>query len=215
MPSSARLYQAPRRRWSAFPLAAGTALTLLLTGCGEEVADETPVAEDTEVRGDDGAEADATADAPESPESTEPTDDPAAPDTAAPTGGAMPGEPGTLVAGDVDLLAVAAAPDAAAQFEQLVDQQVTATAVPVVDVVTDEGFLVGPSDAPVFVRSSAPGESPVDVDAGDTVTFTGTVAPIPPGYVEQARLAPEVADQLQQLDYHVQVPSPQDITVNP
>lgn len=122
--------------------------------------------------------------------------------------------PEHLVAGDVDLLVVAAAPDAAARFEQLVDQQVTAAEVPVVDVVTDEGFLVGSPDALVFVRLTAPGESPLDVDPGQTMTFTGTVAPIPPDYVEQAQLTPEVADQLQQLGYHVQV-DPQDLTVDP
>jgi hypothetical protein len=206
MPSNARLDLAPRRRWSAVPLAAGAALTLLLTGCGEEAADDAPVAEEgTEVLEDDAADADDTAGAAES------TDDPTATDTAAP----MAGEPGTLIAGDVDLLAAAAAPDAAAQFEQLVDQQVTATEVPVVEVVTDEGFLVGSPDAPVFVRLVSAGESPIDVDPGDTVTFTGTVAPIPPGYVEQARLTPEVADLLQQLGHLVEVPSPQDLTVNP
>ncbi|TFV63133.1 hypothetical protein E4P41_05440 [Geodermatophilus sp. DF01-2] len=204
MQSHARLHLT-RRRWSALPLAAGTALTLLLTGCGEDAAvDEPAEVEDIVEPTDDPAATD----------TAEPTDDPAATDTAAPTGAVAPGEPGTLVAGDVDLLAAAAAPDAAAQFEQLVDQEVTATAVPVVEVVTDEGFLVGSPEAPVFVRLTAPGESPLDVDPGQTVTFTGTVAPIPPGYVEQAQLTPEVADLLQQLGYHVQV-DPQNLTVDP
>lgn len=76
--------------------------------------------------------------------------------------------------------------------------EVEATSVTVESVVADEGFWVGSSTTDrVFVRLQTSGESPQQVRAGQMVSFTGTVAPVPADVEGELGVeADEGADQL-------------------
>ena len=118
------------------------------------------------------------------------------------TGTAGEGTPGTIVAGSEDVLAAATAGD----LGSFAGQQVTGTAVPVESVIADEAFWVGPSaDERVLVYiTDAGAESGVDVDAGDTVTFSGTLQPVEDGFTEQAGIdETEGATDLTEQSYYI------------
>jgi hypothetical protein len=112
------------------------------------------------------------------------------------------GETGTIVAGSEDVLGAAGSGGLAS----LAGQQVTGTQVPVESVVADEAFWVGPSaDERVLVFiADAGGESGVDVDAGDTVSFTGTLEPVGGDFAANAGIdAAEGADDVVAQDHYI------------
>jgi hypothetical protein len=89
------------------------------------------------------------------------------------------------------------------------DQPAEATSAPVESVVSDEGFWVGTSaEDRIFVRLVTGGaESPVQVEAGRPISFSGTVTTNPPD-VETAFgvTAAEGAALLTQQGHHIEVP---------
>jgi hypothetical protein len=83
----------------------------------------------------------------------------------------------------------------------------TATAVNVESVVSDEGFWIGSSpEERLFVRLATAGESPFQVVAGQTVTFSATVSPVPADGLGQWGVdAGEGAEQLIDQGYFLNV----------
>ncbi len=100
----------------------------------------------------------------------------AGPTTTAVEGGDGAGADSSLTADGEALLPLPAAGLAASS-----GQTAQATSVVVESVVSDEGFWVGDSaDERVFVRLNTGGaESPVQIEKGSRVSFTGTVTPTP------------------------------------
>lgn len=82
----------------------------------------------------------------------------------------------------------------------------------------DEGFWVGTSDTNrVWVQLTGSGESPQTVQAGDHISFTGTVAANPAEYAQQVGVdGIEGADQRTTQGDHLEVarnrPHPREIT---
>ena len=126
------------------------------------------------------------------------------------TGAEGAGSGGTLTSGSTNVLADPAA------IASLNGKPVQARGVVVHSVVSDEGFWVGPSAADrVFVylepgarRSS--GESPFQVKAGQRITFTGTVRPVPAGAADALRGVSDAegADQLTRQRAYIDVTEP-------
>ena len=126
-----------------------------------------------------------------------------------------PGASGAAVpsgAGDVQLnvdgqplLSVAAA--GGAGLSNLVGKSVEAKGVPVESVPSDEGFWVGTGgNSRVFVQLAGGGESPVKVEKGDRVDFTGSLDQHGANFADRAGVsAKEGADLLGQQAVHVQV----------
>ena len=86
--------------------------------------------------------------------------------------------------------------------------QATATGARVLSVPADEGFWLGTSETErVWVQlTGEAGESPYQVQAGDTVDFQGTVVPNPSGFSQQVGIAEaDGAAQLTQQGYHIEV----------
>ena len=83
-----------------------------------------------------------------------------------------------------------------------------ARSVTVESVVSDEGFWVGDSPTErVFVRLVTGGiESPVGIEAGRTVSFTGTVTPNPADVGTLGVTAEEGAGLLSKQGQHIEVP---------
>lgn len=126
----------------------------------------------------------------------------------APSAPAGSGSPtgGPLTAGTVALLPLtAAAPEGT--LTAYVDQPATSTGVTVQSVPADEGFWVGTSTTDrVWVQLVGEGESPYQVRAGDTVTFTGTVVGHPTDYPATMGLSTaDGADQLSTQAAHIEV----------
>lgn len=122
---------------------------------------------------------------------------------AAGSGGAASGASGAatspLVSGSTALL-----PLPAGGLAAYANQPAQATSVNVQSVVSDEGFWVGDSEANrVFVRLIQQGESPVQIEAGRKVSFTGTVKPNTPAIAEGVEAAEGLA-QFQQQGFHVE-----------
>lgn len=186
------------RRLLSAPVAGAAALTLVLTGCGEEepAVDGAVTEEPTDVLEDDAELEDNEALEHEPPVVAEPT----------------VAEPGTLLAGDTSVFDAVAAADPAAALEPLVAEPVVATLVPVLAVPADEGFWIGTEAERVWVQLVDPGESPVDVDPGDLVSFTGELAANADGFVDQLGLPEDQAAALTELGYHIEVPA-DDITM--
>ncbi len=82
-----------------------------------------------------------------------------------------------------------------------------ATAVEVQSVVSDEGFWVGSNEQQrMFVFLTMPGESGVDIDAGQSYNFTGTLRPLPLDFEQRFGLAPaDGVDLLRQQAHYVEV----------
>jgi hypothetical protein len=122
-------------------------------------------------------------------------------------GGAAAGA-GALTAGDTALLPLAGAAGPSGELTALVGRPVAAQGVAVESVPSDEGFWIGtsPTDR-VFVQLTVPpGESPFQVQPGQLVAFTGTLAANAPGYTEQAGVtAEEGADLLNREAAHIDV----------
>ena len=82
-------------------------------------------------------------------------------------------------------LGVAAATPVSTVLAEQVGQQVTMNGVLVTSVPADEGFWVDSDHGRMWVQIDTVRESPYDVDAGDTVSFTGQVVAhnqnFPPG----------------------------------
>lgn len=123
-------------------------------------------------------------------------------------GGAAPAGGAPLVAGDQPIL-----PLPADGLAPLAGQAVTGTAVPVESVVADEGFWGGtsPTDR-VFVvltpeARTTQGESPFQVQAGQSINLAGTLIPLP-GDPETLGVDPdEGAEQLLQQGHVVEATS--------
>lgn len=124
--------------------------------------------------------------------------------TAAETGNA--GQDPPLTSGGQGLL-----PLPAGGLATFVDQPVEATSVAVESVVADEGFWVGPSATDrvfvFFAAENAGSESAVQIQAGQPVSFTGTVMPLPPDFEAAFEIdAAEGSDQLAQQGHFIEVP---------
>ena len=108
-------------------------------------------------------------------------------DTAAAAAGDVAGEAGADAAPITDVVAIVAVPDRI----PLIGRRVQLTSVPVLSVPGDETFWVGSSETErLFVAldpapgTSAPVESPTDVDAGQRVTVAGVLRQVPTDLAE-------------------------------
>ena len=73
---------------------------------------------------------------------------------------------------------------------------------------SDEGFWIGSKDARVFVRLIIPvrEESPVRIEAGERVTFTGTLRRHEPGFARRQGVTKmEGAGELRRSPQHIVV----------
>ncbi|MCZ2822803.1 MULTISPECIES: hypothetical protein [unclassified Modestobacter] len=200
-----------RSRLVSVPVTGAAALALVLTGCGAEEGDGVTAVdlyneeaelleEDTEAQGDTGV-----------------LDDPGAVEegegeAAGGTGDAAAAVPGSFVAGGVAIPPLLIEADPQAALAELPADPAVATLVPVLAVPTDEGFWIGTEQARIWVQLVEPGESPVNVNPGDLVSFTGEVVPNADGFVEGLSLPADQAAALTDLGYHVEVPAG-DVTV--
>ena len=115
---------------------------------------------------------------------------------------------GSITAGSTDLLPLSSQGGGALQ--QYEGQNVQGSSVAVESVVSDEGLWVGESqEERMFVFLDLPGESGPDIDAGDTVSFSGTVEAVPQGFEERfgGIEAEEGADQLSSQGSYIEVTS--------
>lgn len=142
-------------------------------------------------------------------------DDPAPPDPDAPAAA------GTVLAGGDPILPIP--PTGLGPYQ---GREVRATSVPVLSVVANEGFWVGQDQTDRLYVIIAPGppagageaghdavdasgpESPPDVDAGQLVSFVGTLETVPPELPPPFTLtAAEGADRLGELGFYIAVPA--------
>jgi len=114
-----------------------------------------------------------------------------------------PGGPGTVVVGDQDALAPGA------ELSGSAGEPVTGTEVTVASVVADEAFYVGPeAGQTILVRlqqfggTDAP-ESPFQVEAGDTVSFSGTLEQVDQDFLDDLQLY-DPSTQYSLGDFYVQ-----------
>ncbi|MCZ2821229.1 hypothetical protein O2V63_12870 [Modestobacter sp. VKM Ac-2977] len=185
-----------RSRLVSVPVTGAAALALVLTGCGadeEEGVDATDVVEEDEGLVEEDTEM--------MEEDTEAMESDAAGDTAAAA------VPGSFVVGDVAVPQLLTEADPQAALAELPDDPAVATEVPVLAVPTDEGFWIGTEAARIWVQLTAPGESPMNVNPGDRVSFTGEIVPNADGFVEGLSLPADQAAALTDLGYHVDVPA--------
>jgi hypothetical protein len=98
-------------------------------------------------------------------------------------------------------------PGSADQISRSGAATATASQVRVESVVSDGGFWVGESDSDrVFVRLRTDGESPFQIEAGQTVSFEGEVTENPSDVEAGLGVTAAVgADLLQQQGRHVEV----------
>ena len=157
--------------WGALALAALVAIALLLSQCGgDDPAADTNAADSSRSSSSSSAPSSSSDDA-ESSESS-----PSETSASGGAGGAAAGG-GQLVSGEQDLLQLVAGGNAGTALAEFAGQPATATGVQVLSVPADEGFWVGSSDTDrVWVQlTGEEGESPYQVQEGDTVDFEGTV----------------------------------------
>jgi hypothetical protein len=112
---------------------------------------------------------------------------------------------GTVSSSDgVDLLDLGADPGSLAPYEET---SVEGASAPVESVVGDETFWVGGSPARrLFVFLNLLGESGPDIDAGDDVTFNGTVKALPVDFEQRFDVSGEEgADQLEEQGRYIEV----------
>ena len=130
--------------------------------------------------------------------------------TSTPADGGAGGGQGQIVTADgQSVLDLASGADAASALGGLADQSVTGSGVQVLSVPADEGFWVGTSDEQrLWVQlTGEAGESPYQVQEGDTVDFEGTVVAHDGGFAEQVGLAAaDGAAQLTEQATHLEVP---------
>ncbi|WP_249522158.1 hypothetical protein [Modestobacter marinus] len=189
-----------RSRLVSVPVTGAAALALVLTGCGSD--DEVGVG-DTDVVEEDANLLEEETEMSESEMSeTEMTEGDAADST-----GAGAAVPGSFVAGDVAIPQLLTGADPQAALAELPDEPAVATQVPVFAVPTGEGFWIGTETAKIWVQLVGQGESPMDVNPGDRVSFTGEVVPNGDGFVEGLSLPADQATALTELGYHVEVPA--------
>jgi hypothetical protein len=111
---------------------------------------------------------------------------------------------GTVSSSDgVDLLSLSTDSSALASYEEKDVEGITA---PVESVVGDEAFWVGPSrEQRLFVFLNLQGESGPEVNAGDEVTFEGTMKALPIDFVERFDVSsPEGAGHLEQQGRYIE-----------
>ena len=128
------------------------------------------------------------------------------PQEAAPTGGAVADEDGTLIASGQRLLPVQPGVDLA----QYAGQESRGTRVQVQEVVQDEGFFVGTSEQDrVYVEfggdvgEAESGSGAYDPEVGDEVDLTGPVRPSPEDPEQTLNLDAEDARQVKQQGAYV------------
>jgi hypothetical protein len=110
---------------------------------------------------------------------------------------------GTITVGDgSDLLTSAADSASLGAYE---GETITANTVDVLSVVADEGFWTGVDESQrVFVRIDTTGESAIQVDVGDQVSFRGTLEVLPLDFEGRFGVtADEGAEQLRSQGYYV------------
>ena len=124
------------------------------------------------------------------------------------TGGTTTGGAGSglLIAGGQTILSAGGGNDVS-NLGQYTGKAVNGRSAPVQSVVADEGFWVGTSaEDRVFVHLIAGGESGPQVDAGDKVSFTGTMQQNPGDVETTFGVTPEEgADLLEEQGSHVEV----------
>lgn len=192
-----------RRRGWLLPLllavAAVVVLLLLLSQCGDDGDNDTAggaATPTTEAQDRDSAA---------SPSPSEPR---GTPTTEGQEGAPPPaGQAGTITAGSTSVLPLTAEADPAGALAQVSGQPAQGSAVQVLSVPADEGFWVGTSDAErVWVQLTGTGESPYQVQEGDTVNFQGTVVAHSAGFAQQVGLGePDGAAQLDAQGQHIEV----------
>ncbi len=99
-------------------------------------------------------------------------------------------------------------PTSASRLERHVGKRVKAHGIMVESVPSDEGFWIGSKDARVFVRLIIPvrEESPVRIEAGERVTFTGTLRRHEPGFARRQGVTKmEGAGELRRSPQHIVV----------
>ncbi len=162
---------------------------------------------------DDAADASASIDTTSTAEQTSPSNDAEATDSAGSTTDAgsttSPGSvpvivvPGAVLVGDLDAL------DPNTDLSASVGEPVTADSVQVQVAIADEAFYVGPeAGQTVLVRlqpfaGTGQPESPVTYEAGDTVSFTGTLEQVDEAFLTDLQLY-DPSGQFQVGDYYVQ-----------
>jgi RNA polymerase sigma factor (sigma-70 family) len=99
-------------------------------------------------------------------------------------------------------------PTSASRLESHVGKRVRAHAMIVESVPSDEGFWIGSKGARVFVRLAmhGPRESPIRIEAGERVTFTGTLKRHRSGFARHHGVAEvEGAGELRRSPQHIVV----------
>ena len=97
-------------------------------------------------------------------------------------------------------------PTSASRLERHVGKRVKAHGIMVESVPSDEGFWIGSNEARVFVRLVIPvrEESPVRIEAGERVTFTGTLRRHGPGFARRQGVSKsEGAGELRRSPPHI------------
>lgn len=191
-----------RSRLVTVPVTGAAALALVLTGCGAEEGETVTAVDLYNEFYDDEAEFIEEGIGEEDTEVLE-EDAPAEEEPV----GAGAAQPGSFVVGDVAIPQLLLEADPQAALAELPDDPAVATLVPVLAVPTDEGFWIGNEQARIWVQLVEPGESPVNVDPGDLVSFTGEIVPNADGFVEGLSLPADMATALTDLGYHVEVPA--------
>ena len=87
----------------------------------------------------------------------------------------------------------------------VVGETVVADRAEVLGVPADEGFWVDTGDEPAWVELPTWGESQVQIDAGDRVSFTGEVRAHDPDFADRADLSPSDAAELGAAGAHIEV----------
>lgn len=188
--------------WGGLAVLALIAIALLLSQCGgDDPATGTDAADSSRPATSSTAPS-SDAEAGSSPTTTSESDAGAG---AGAGGGAGSGE---LVAGDQDLLQLVAGGSAATALAEFAGQDATASGVQVLSVPADEGFWVGSSETErVWVQlTGESGESPYQVQEGDTVDFDGTLVPHEQAFASEVGVEEsEGAAQLTEQGHHIEV----------
>jgi hypothetical protein len=130
----------------------------------------------------------------------------AAPDTGVPGANAPAVVPGSLTVGDRSLFPLSGVAAADGSLSALAGQGATARGVRVLSVPADEGFWMGTNDTDrVWVKLIPNGESPVNVNPGELLDFTGSFVAHDPQFAGAEGIdAAEGADQLTRQGAHIE-----------
>ena len=187
--------------WGALALAALVAIALLLSQCGGD----DPA---TDTNASDSSRSSSSSSAPSSSSDAEASATPSESSSSAGAGAGAGAGSGSLVSGEQDLLQLVAGGNAATALAEFAGQPATATGVQVLSVPADEGFWVGSSDTErVWVQlTGEAGESPYQVQEGDTVDFEGTVVAHDEGFAGEVGVdEASGAAQLTEQGHHLEV----------